>query len=302
MDTMLKLNRALMPKVAFLGALVLGGGSSSAHASEVSDGLGRISTTEIRKELESAPPAVRASMSQAQMSRFISNLLVDRRLEQAAKAAGTGDLPEVRARIERSTREILVRAFVDREYAKMAETLPDLTGLARERYETNKASYTEPEAIRVAHILFRVNEEDPETKDSVVRAKAEKVLKELQEGGDFGKFAREQSADSGSARQNGELLGWMDKGKLVPPFEEAAYALKPGQMSGLVRTRFGYHIIKLIERRGARTREFDEVKDQILQSVQKEVLAQKQDEFMKRYRGPKPIDLDEATFKDLKKP
>lgn len=241
-------------------------------------------------------------MSQAQMSRFISNLLVDRRLEQAAKAAGTGDLPEVRARIERSTREILVRAFVDREYAKMAETLPDLTGLARERYETNKASYTEPEAIRVAHILFRVNEEDPETKDSVVRAKAEKVLKELQEGGDFGKFAREQSADSGSARQNGELLGWMDKGKLVPPFEEAAYALKPGQMSGLVRTRFGYHIIKLIERRGARTREFDEVKDQILQSVQKEVLAQKQDEFMKRYRGPKPIDLDEATFKDLKKP
>jgi parvulin-like peptidyl-prolyl isomerase len=89
---------------------------------------------------------------------------------------------------------------------------------------------------------------------------------------------------------------------LVPPFEDAAYALKPGEVSGLVLTRFGYHIIKLLEYREGSVRTFDEVKDQILQTLRKEYMATKRQEMVKPYLGTKPIVLDDATMDALRKP
>lgn len=285
-----------------LSAIVLLSLAAGSHASEISDGLSGLPLAEIQKELESVPAAIRANMSRDQMARFISNVLIDRRMEKAAMAAGTANLPEVRASIARASRDIVVRAFVDGETKKLTQTLPDLEGLAKERYEVNKASYVVPEAIRVAHILLKVNAEDPESTDAVVRAKAEKLLTELREGGDFGELAQKHSEDPGSSRSKGELPGWAEKGKLVPPFEEAAYALKPGEMSGLVRTRFGYHVIKLLEKREARQQPFEEVKEPILTALRNEFLGRKRAEWTKAFQGDKPIVLDDATLEALRKP
>ncbi|MFZ3174885.1 MAG: peptidylprolyl isomerase [Thiobacillus sp.] len=285
-----------------LSAIVLVSLAAGSQASEISDGLSGLPVAEIQKELESVPPAVRANMSRDQMARFISNVLIDRRMEKAALAAGTANLPEVRASVARATRDIVVRAFIDGETKKLTQTLPDLEGLAKERYEVNKASYVIPEAIRVAHILLTVNAEKPESTDEVVRAKAEKLLTELREGGDFGALAQKHSEDPGSSRSKGELPGWAEKGKLVPPFEEAAYALKPGEVSGLVRTRFGYHIIKLLEKREARQQTFEEVKEPILTALRNEFLGGKRAEWNKAFQGNKPIMLDDATLEALKKP
>ncbi len=229
-------------------------------------------------------------------------MLIDRRMEKAALAAGTADLPEVRAGIARATRNVVVRAFVDAEAEKLAQTLPDLDGLAKERYEVNKGSYVIPEAIRVAHILLRVNAEDPESSNEAVRAKAESLLAELRGGADFGELAKTHSQDPGSARNKGELPGWAEKGKLVPPFEEAAYALNPGEVSGLVRTRFGYHIITLLEKREARQQTFEEVKEPIVSALRNEFLGRKRVEWTKAFQGNKPIVLDDATLEALRKP
>ena len=285
-----------------LGAASLLGLAAGAQASELSDGLSELPLAEVQTELKALPADVRAAMSRDQMTQFISNLLVDRRIEKAALAAGTANLPEVRASIARATRGVVVRAYVEGETKKLAQTLPDLEGLAKERYKVNKATYVVPEGIRVAHILFRVNDENPQSSDQVVRAKAEKILAELRKGADFGELARAHSEDHDSARSGGELPGWANKGSLVPPFEEAAYALKPGEVNGLVRSRFGYHIIKLLEKREARQLSFDEVKEPIMSGLRNDLLGTKRAEWMKAYQGTKPIVLDDATLEALKKP
>lgn len=287
--------------LSLCGAVLLGH-SLASHGASISDGRTAVALPEVRAELAALPAEIRAGMSRDQMAQFIANMLLDRRLEKAAIAAGTDRLPEVRASIARATRNTVVRAFVEAEIAKVAETLPNLDALAKERYETNKASYVLPDAIRVAHILLKVDPETPESSDGAVRAKAEKLLAEIREGGDFRALAEKHSADPGSAKRGGELPGWAEKGKLVGPFEEAAYALKPGELSGPVRTRFGYHIIKLLEKRPARQLPFDEVKDQLVKALHNEFLTAKRAEWMKTFEGDKAIVLDDATYEGLKKP
>jgi peptidyl-prolyl cis-trans isomerase D len=98
------------------------------------------------------------------------------------------------------------------------------------------------EKVDASHILFRV--EDP-AKDAEVKAKAEGVLKRAQAGEDFAELARKYSQDEGSAPQGGNL-GAFPRGRMTKVFEDAAFALKPGAISGFVRTEFGYHIIKVI--------------------------------------------------------
>ena len=301
-DWMEMKNRNVLGLVLGLVSIPLVFAASLAQAQVISDGLGSLSHEEIRRALEGAPASIRAQMNREQMSRYIGNMLLDRRLAEAARVAGTADLPQVRANIERATRDIVVRAYIDGEMAKAAANVPDLTELARERYMANLGTYVVPEAIRVAHILFAVNDEDETKRDAVVKAKAMQVLKELRAGADFSELAKTHSEDPGSKRMGGELPGWSEKGKFVPPFEAAAYALKPGEMSDLVRSRFGYHIIKLLEIREARQQTFEEVKEPLMTTLRNEYLNRKRAEWIKPFEGNKPIVLDDATLEALKKP
>ncbi|HLL73249.1 MAG TPA: peptidylprolyl isomerase [Pyrinomonadaceae bacterium] len=105
--------------------------------------------------------------------------------------------------------------------------------------ERTKASDAEIEAYFAAH---------PDIDPKQTKAKAEEVLAKLRAGGDFNALAKEESADSSNKDKGGDL-GWFGRGMMVKPFEDAAFALKPGELSGVVETQFGYHIIKLEERR-----------------------------------------------------
>lgn len=267
-----------------------------------SDGAGSISREALRQELDSVPGDVRAMMTREQMGRFIGNVLVDRRVMEAAEHAGIADQPQVRAKIARVTRDVMVRAWIDAEMAKAEANLPDLTELARERYLVNQKAYIAPEAIRVSHILFLVNEEEEGKGDAPAKARAVGVLQKLREGAAFEALAKEYSEDPGSKGTSGEIRGWSEKGRFVAPFEAAAYAMKPGEISDLVRSRFGYHIIKLHEKREARQKPFDEVKEPIIAALRKEMLDRKREDLLKPFRGRQPIELDDATLEALKKP
>jgi peptidyl-prolyl cis-trans isomerase C len=295
-------NRKFQWWKAALASLPMACAAGLVQAQMFSDGLGSISQEELRMELDGAPPGIREQMNREQMARFIGNVLTERRLEDAARAAGTADLPQVKASIMRATREIVARAYMEGETARMATSLPDLTELARERYMANLAAHVVPEGIRVSHILFTVNDEEEDKREAVVKARAGQVLKQLREGADFAELAKEHSEDPGSKRQGGEIRGWSDKGKFVPPFEAAAYALKADEISGLVRSRFGYHIIKLHEKREARQKSFDEVKTGLVSALRQEFLGNKRAEWMKQFQGDKPVELDDATLEALKKP
>lgn len=264
----------------------------------LSDGKSSLSVADIRLELEGIPPEVRARVSKPQMARFVETQLADRRVAEAAEKAGIADQPDVKQRIIKARRDVVIKAYLDAEASRIAAALPaNLDGLARERYERDRQNYAQPEAIRAAHILVALGEDE-----QAARAKAEKLLAELKSGADFSALAKANSEDKGSANSGGELPGWIEKGKLVPAFEKVAYALKPNELSAVVRSQYGYHIIKLLEHRVAKVLPFEEVKEQVVDSVRKQLISERRSEWMKQFLGTKPVDLDDATFDALKKP
>lgn len=125
----------------------------------------------------------------------------------------------------------------------------------------NKASFNEPERVRAAHILFRVENWDDEKAATEIYQKAKKVRKEIVDGADFAKMAEKYSEDS--TAQNGGELGFFTRGQMVPEFENAAFTTNPGEVSDVVKTQFGFHIINVEEYIPSTDPTLDEVKDEI---------------------------------------
>jgi peptidyl-prolyl cis-trans isomerase C len=128
-------------------------------------------------------------------------------------------------------------------------------------YAGNPDNFKTEETIRARHILFTVSPDVGEEEKKEAKKKAEEVLEKARGGEDFAELAKIHS--QGPSGPKGGDLGVFGRGKMVPPFEEAVFALKPGEVSDLVETRFGYHIIKLEERNDASSITRDEAADQI---------------------------------------
>ncbi len=126
------------------------------------------------------------------------------------------------------------------------------------RYRQNIAMYSTPEQIRASHILLKTEAKD----EATVRAQAEQVLARVKAGGDFAALARQYSEDEGS-KVNGGDLDYFGKGAMVPEFENAAWALEIGATSELVQSPFGFHIIRVTDKKAATTRTLDEVRAQL---------------------------------------
>jgi peptidyl-prolyl cis-trans isomerase D len=139
-------------------------------------------------------------------------------------------------------------------------------------YNAHLADYQVKDQVRARHILIAVPAGASPQVDAAAKAKAQGILDQLHKGGDFAKLAQENSDDPGSKAQGGEL-GWFQHGKMVPAFDQAAFALQPGQISGLVKTSFGYHIIQVEEKQTAHTKSLAEVKSQIVPLLQQQKLG-----------------------------
>ncbi|MGE0814492.1 MAG: peptidyl-prolyl cis-trans isomerase [Vicinamibacterales bacterium] len=130
-------------------------------------------------------------------------------------------------------------------------------------YDQNKAQYTTEARVRASHILLKTEGKD----DAAVRAKAEALLMQAKApGADFAALAKANSEDEGSAVNGGDL-NFFGRGQMVPEFEQAAFSLKPGEISDLVKTTFGYHIIKVVENEPEQTRSLADVKPEIVDQL-----------------------------------
>lgn len=138
--------------------------------------------------------------------------------------------------------------------AKVAVTDAEI----QQQYQANLPTYSTPEQVRVRHILLKTEGKD----DAKVKAAAEALLAKAKAGADFAKLATENTEDEGSKDKGGEY-DFFGKGTMVKEFEDAAWALKKDEISGLVKTQFGYHIIKLLDKRDAQTKTLADVKPQI---------------------------------------
>ena len=144
------------------------------------------------------------------------------------------------------------------------EIVPDEKEVER-YYRQNRQRYQVDESIRASHILFQTDDKNDEEK-TALKQKAERVLKELQSGADFAELAKQHTDDAGTA-ENGGDLGWVTRGQMVPNFERASFALAAGELSGIISTEYGYHVIKVHERRGARVQSLDEVREEVRQEL-----------------------------------
>ena len=144
----------------------------------------------------------------------------------------------------------------------------------RKYYAENESRYIAPEERRASHILIKADKSAPADERAKAKAKAQALLAELKKPGTvFADLARKNSDDPGSAEKGGDL-DFFSRGAMVKPFEDAAFALKPGATSELVESDFGYHIIRLTSVRGGDKRSFDAVRAEIDDEVKKQ-LAQK---------------------------
>jgi peptidyl-prolyl cis-trans isomerase D len=147
---------------------------------------------------------------------------------------------------------------------------------AHQYYTQHLSDYRIPDRVKVAHILFKTTGKNP-TEIADIQKKAEDALKQIKGGADFGELAKKDSDDS-SASKGGEL-GWIVRGQTVKEFEDTAFAMKPGEVSGLVKTVYGIHIIKLEDKQIAHLQSFDEVKGTITADFEKERIADAQEKL-----------------------
>lgn len=183
--------------------------------------------------------------------------------EKALKGTGMTEA-EVR---EMMRKEIVVNNFVDKQFSSKA-TCSDAE--ARKFYDDNKAKlFVKGERLRARHILVSVDQKGGPEEKKKAREKAEALLKRVQKGEDFATVAKAESTCP--SRANGGELGVFGKGQMTPPFEKAAFALKgKGELSKVVETEFGYHIVKLEERIAPSSDRFEDVKFQIVQYLKME--------------------------------
>ena len=174
-------------------------------------------------------------------------------------------------------------------------------------YDTHPDEFKLPERVHVSHILVKVDPKAPDAEKTKKEAlkKIEGIKAKLDKGADFAKMAMENS-DCPSKAKGGDL-GFFQRGQMVKPFEEAAFALKPGEMSGIVETQFGYHIIKCQEKKGASTLAFADIKEKLRNKLKddrfKETFPKYMETLKKKYKIeiPKDASTPEPAAKDKAK-
>jgi len=175
--------------------------------------------------------------------------------------------------------------------ALRAKTVVPAADIERE-YSNNSEQYTTPEQVRASHILLKTEGKD----DAAVKAKAEALLKQARGGADFAELARKNSEDEASAKNGGDL-DYFGRGRMVPEFDQAVFAMQPGAISDLVKTQYGYHIIKLVDKKNATTRTLAEVRQQLTdQLAYQRAQAQAADLAQSLEKQiAKPADLDKVA-------
>ena len=161
--------------------------------------------------------------------------------------------------------------------AEVANATPATDADAQDFYTKNPEKFQQPESVRASHILLMTKDKDEAAKKAA-KTKIDELLKRARAGEDFAALAKANSED-GSASQGGDL-GPFPRGQMVPEFDKVAFSLKPGEISEVVTTEFGYHIIKLTEKKEGSIIPLEQVKSQVLEYLTNQKKQQRVDSFI----------------------
>jgi len=222
---------------------------------------------------------------------------VDARIAEITERFGSREALSERLEMIGMTEEAFLQEMetslkMEKLLAEHSDVKPVTEEEARAYYEQNIDRFKQPERIRASHILIQVKPEDSEAEKKMKRQEAERLLGEIRNGADFTQLAAQYS-DCPSKQRGGDL-GYFGRGQMVKPFEDAAFALKPGEVSGIVETQFGYHIIKVTERQEARTVPFEETKEGLINYLEGQRKQQAMQSYVEQLRQAATIEYPDS--------
>jgi peptidyl-prolyl cis-trans isomerase C len=245
-----------------------------------------LTTARAHEAMERLPGPSRAYLSSLDRKRqFIDNLITNDLMFAQGVELGLTEDPDITRQVEDFHQRLVVQRVM-RDLRKR----PDVSDEeAKQKYDANPNLYSTTQ-IRASHILV---------KDEAAATTLREQLLVKPDG--FADVAKEKSTDLGSGRRGGEL-GLFGPGRMVPEFETVAFALKPGEISEVVKTQYGYHIIKVTERKDGAVRPFDQVKMQIKSQLANQRLQTQLDTYMNDLRTKANVQIDEQALEALQPP
>jgi peptidyl-prolyl cis-trans isomerase C len=183
--------------------------------------------------------------------------------------------------------DMTISKLIEAEIASKVAITPEQVN---DFYSKNPEQFKQGDSVRASHILISVPKSADDAAKAQARAKADDVLKEVKAGKDFAALAKQHSADPGSAANGGDL-GFFQQGQMVGPFNDAAFTLAPGATSDLVETEFGFHIIRVIEKKAGRTIPLEEVKPQVEQYLERLNRQQQTEAFVNGLKAKGKIEI-----------
>ncbi|MCS7048480.1 MAG: peptidylprolyl isomerase [Verrucomicrobiae bacterium] len=157
-------------------------------------------------------------------------------------------------------------------------------------YNTHREQFREPQMVRARHILVRVLPQATAEEKAAKKAQIEALRTRLVEGEDFAKLAREFSEDTGSARNGGDL-GFFPQGAMVPEFDVAAFTLETNELSEIITTQFGYHVLQVTDKKPAREVPLEEVKDRLATHLKRQKGIESAQQYINQLRAAAQIEI-----------
>jgi len=193
-----------------------------------------------------------------------------------------------------SKKGLTVKEFVDKKIIQDV-VVPDKE--VRDFYDSHPNSFRQPEQVKASHILIKAEPEAKDEEKALARKKLKGIQKRVEKGEDFATLAKEYSEGPSGAR--GGDLGYFGRGQMVKPFEEVAFSLKPGEVSEIVETNFGYHLIKCVDKKPETTVAYKDIKEKLRQFLKQKKGREKMGSYIETLKKNAKIEryLPETTKK-----
>jgi len=244
----------------------------------------KITQADLEREIKNLPEfAQKLFEGPGGKEKFLDELIKKELLYQEALKKGLDKDAEYRRKVEEYKKLTLIGQLLEKEIETKAKVTDQDV---KDYYEKHKEELASVSQIRASHILVKTEEE------------AKKILERLKKGEDFAKIAKKSSIDPGSAKNGGDL-GFFSSGQMVPEFEAAAARLKTGEISEPVKTKFGYHIIKVTDKKMGKPVEFEKAKTVIFQRLSGEKQKEFFDSYIESLKKSYKVEIDKEAVSKL---
>ena len=244
----------------------------------------KITQADLEREIKNLPEFAQKLFEGGEgKERFLNELIKKELLYQEALKKGLDKDSEYQKKVEDFKKLTLIGQLLEKEIQSKAKvTEPD----AKAYYEKHKAELASVSQIKASHILVKTE------------AEAKKISETLKKGANFAELAKKYSIDPGSAKNGGDL-GYFSPGQMVPEFEQAAAKLKPGEISEPIKTKFGYHIIKVTDKKMGKPVDFEKVKNAIMQRLSAEKQKEVFDSYVEDLKKSYNVEINKEALSKL---